>query len=333
MELLQRLRRQQRRRKSSKIKEASIEPYVPTRTSLLGLPLELRLAIFEYTLANTRPVVTYFGPHGDRHGQLEKACRAFSRWSRHDRPIYLLGVCHQFRQDTLKIYRERCLFVLATSVFEFVDQNESLRPVEEALSPPWALDRVRQLVLITSRLGPAWAECGFRISDLRCLQSMTSLRKLTIMFSMPGGIDIDASPEGYKAPVRAAVESIPLEARVHLAGPPSSNDKEDRDLLDTLYRAVSNTKQLYHEAVRQECGNGQSFADSIRHRQGLLSGSTVDHSFCAFQQCQDGRGCMNSEVELSSRKEPKGLRAGVPKLDHLVACVGSLWRRIDITSL
>ena len=231
----------------------------------------------------------------------------------------LFSVCRQIRKESQSAFCHRTPFVIAASLYQYNVQDsrsQDLRPMAQSAIPQPFLARISRLVLITSLRPDSDRQLGYRMSDLRYLQAMTSLRHLTLVLTNPQIAASETFKSGNEAatPIYAVMESIPTDAVVSF-GPKDENEATRLDAYENggslVYRRTEHIN-VDPSAIEKGYANLELQSEKLIGRKGLLSGSPINHELCAFQSCVEDKACANSRLNTAPPQVPQALpsRAG-----------------------
>ena len=262
---------------------------------LLSLPTELRLRIYEYlTSNNTNDLHKFpsaFGLPSSRYAYLYRSPGRLTKPGyRSKKVVDLFHVCHQMREELIDSSFNDKPWVLEAALYQKPAGGLHVLPSE--LGPiAW----VKRLLLLTA------VEVDGRpkgIADLRCIQQMTNLKHLQIVFvvtAKPHRVDQADIFARADNPIKAVLECVPKNTNVQLETGESCKEGLLKQFGPAvMYLAVENRAET-KLALKSLEHKSQALNESM----GRLSGSTVDHSLCRYPSCQERRSCVNSHVQLS----------------------------------
>ena len=281
-----------------------------SRAALLGLPAELRLSIYQHVFETSSPIFLYMFT-GDLIADTEvkdhfRSAAPSRYYQRFRGPFGLLSVCQQMRKEAEEVFYDLTLFVIGSPIQRLLVRRDSYYkgadPMPNGIVPVLILRRIRHLLLITDLRGRPQSQPRFRVGDLRFLQSMTSLRDFRLVFTNPA-----AFFDYYyndPLPVRTVVESIPARTHIKLGCEPNTSCSEPyEEPRDAIFDLVTYRGVVPNELVINGYARVREAIDKLAQRQGILSGSRVDHSFFANERCREGKDCTNSRIE---KPRPRG---------------------------
>jgi hypothetical protein len=321
MDFFTRARHWHRDRRESGQSSTAIASSPAAGASLLTLPTEIRLSIFEHVFDNQKPITLFNGSDtivlvNSAQTDTAEAKNKSNRSNRTD----LLRVCRQIHDEAEDAFFDRTLFGIIASPYQEPAKVsygvEGPKPLPFGCVPVSTLHRVRRLLFVMHLRGPAYARVGYRVGDLRYLQAMTALKEIRIVLTAATNVSLGAL---HMAPIRAIIESVPFSTRVRI-GPQSLQCSKD----DESERVEESGDSSRQTAASRRIEEGRTLYASVRElvntfseRLGVLSASTVDHSLCSFHNCVEGKSCVNSEMETPPPKKQKAvsrvLHALVPK--------------------
>jgi hypothetical protein len=320
MAFFSRARYRQRNGRASRHSSTAIASPPSPAASLLTLPTEIRLNIFEHVFDNQKPITLFNGSdaivlvNSAQRDPKETANRS-NRRNRTD----LLRVCRQIHHEAEDVFFDRTLFGIIASPYQEPARISHGIDVHKALPygciPTSTLRRIKKFLFVMHLRGWTYAQVGYRVGDLRYLQAMTALREIRIVLTAPSNVSLGAF---NMAPIRGIIESVPFSVRVRI-GPQSLESSKD-DESETHEGVDSSSQTAASKRVnvgRELYAYVQKHVNTLGERRGVLSGSTVDHSLCSFQNCVEGKICTNSEMKTPPPKKQKAvarfLNALIPK--------------------
>jgi hypothetical protein len=311
MAFFSRARYWQRNRRASRHPSTAITSPPSSGASLLTLPTEIRLSIFEHVFDNQKPITLFNG--SDAIVLVNSAQRdpkeTTNRPNRRNRTD-LLRVCRQIHNEAEDVFFDRTLFGIIASPYQEPARVSHGVEVHKALPPGCipasTLRRIRRVLFVMQLRGWTYAKVGYRVGDLRYLQAMTALREIRIVLTAPSNVSVGAF---NMAPIRAIMENVPISVRVRI-GPQSLESSKD-DESETHEEGVDSSSQTAASkrvnVGRELYAYVQKHVNTLGERRGVLSGSTVDHSLCSFQNCVEGKSCVNSEMKTPPPKKQKAV--------------------------
>ena len=307
---------QRNRRASRHAPTAIISP--SAGASFLTLPTEIRLSIFEHFFDDQKPITLFNG--SDTIVLVNSAQRdptEVRNKSNRSNRTDLLRVCRQIHDEAEDAFFDCTLFGVIASPYQEPPKIhygvEGPKALPYGCVPLSTLRRVRRLLFVMHLRGPAYTQVGYRVGDIRYLQALTALKEIRIVLTA-SNVAVESF---HMAPIRAIMESVPFSTCVRI-GPQSLEFSKD-DGSDTHEEGADSSSKSAASG-RSNVGSAlhahvQKYVNTISERRGVLSGSIVDHSFCSFQNCTEGKSCANSELETPPPKKQKA----VSRLLHALA--------------
>ena len=269
------------------------EPASETSTTLMSLPTEIRLRIYEYLVAedNCFSLESFehlFDPiivQGTKYAYLYRSPRRTPHPNGLRRDVAkLFHICRKIREElTDEIFGDR-RFVIEASFYQSPMGYPEVLPTSIG---PTAF--VRRLLLITVI---ELDDTVHGMTDLRPLQEMINLTELHIVFVATsrerlGSVDILELPNN---PIQAVLECIPKRANVKF-GTDGLFWNTQLDLSMHLFslERVDHISPLALSSIQHN-------THTLDERKGRLSGSRVNHSLCQYPTCLEGLDCVNSRL-------------------------------------